>query len=163
MAATRALAAMLCTSPLLTMHFALPLWRPLAQHSSRAGGASICMHPSIGMQPWERHKPSGLVLEHVRHSACSAATRSTHCLLTLCLACTLAGYQAKRIDNTSRRDEPFDFVLGQHQVRLGASLKQPRHMSLTGCARKDCHLSALLGCPVLPRVNWGRAGPVLSI
>eukprot|EP00884_Botryococcus_braunii_P022786 jgi/Botrbrau1/9191/Bobra.0236s0020.1 len=27
-----------------------------------------------------------------------------------------AGYQGKKIDNTSQRDDPFDFVLGAHQV-----------------------------------------------
>jgi hypothetical protein len=28
------------------------------------------------------------------------------------------GYQAKRIDNTSIRDEPYSFVLGMHTVSL---------------------------------------------
>jgi hypothetical protein len=26
------------------------------------------------------------------------------------------GYQGKRLDNTSRRDEPYEFVLGANQV-----------------------------------------------
>ena len=28
----------------------------------------------------------------------------------------MQGYQAKRIDNTSVRDEPYAFVLGKHEV-----------------------------------------------
>lgn len=33
-----------------------------------------------------------------------------------CLTGYTKGYQGKRIDNTSARDEPYEFVLGQHQV-----------------------------------------------
>jgi len=42
------------------------------------------------------------------------------------------GYQGKRIDNTSVRDEPFEFVLGKGQVMKKAQLRQ--HIKPPGCA-----------------------------
>jgi len=36
------------------------------------------------------------------------------------------GYQGKRIDNTSVRDEPYAFVLGKHEVSPSVSLLIPQ-------------------------------------
>eukprot|EP00891_Asterochloris_glomerata_P005084 jgi/Astpho2/5084/Aster-08020 len=57
---------------------------------------------------------SGLRVQDVR--AGSGATPQQGDNVSIHWSGYTAGYQAKRIDNTSRRDEPFDFVLGQHQV-----------------------------------------------
>ena len=39
-----------------------------------------------------------------------------------------AGYQGKRIDNTSVRDEPYKFTLGANQVRLHRMITLPPHL-----------------------------------
>ena len=47
-----------------------------------------------------------------------------------------SGYQAKRIDNTSTRDEPFEFVLGSDEV-IGAFNELVAGMKVGGLRRME--------------------------
>jgi len=74
--------------------------------------------PAWIINVWTMFEPHSV---HCRSSACSGslATRSfVNWFLVLCLPIYGAG---KRIDNTSVRDEPYEFVLGGEQVRPARS------------------------------------------
>ena len=67
-----------------------------------------------------------------------------------CTGCCLHGlphptYQAKRLDNTSARDEPYEFTLGGSEVR--ACSEMPRRLPYPLAMR--CSELPALHCPVL--------------
>lgn len=87
---------------------------------------------------------------HARRRDVSAAAHAQHSLQSLPLLLPRSqGYQGKRIDNTSVRDEPYEFVLGSSEVGVLAGRQQ---LTILHCAgeqvQRDSALRAV--CPARP-------------